>query len=235
MNQQELSKALGTPINDGDLFEVAFTHKSFANENTDVVHNERLEFLGDAVIELITTEFLYKKFPNEPEGKMTKLRSALVSGASLAKVSRDLSFGELLRLSRGEDASQGREKNPILANAFEAVIGAIYLDSGYETAKQFLQTHLFPRLPEVLEKRLHVDPKSGFQEWAQEELEITPEYKMLSESGPDHEKNYIFGVFVGDAKMGEGNGTSKQKAEVAAAENALEHIAALNKKERLTD
>lgn len=221
MNLVDVSKKLEIALQNEALWTEAFTHKSYANENKDAEHNERLEFLGDAVLELVVTEYLFKKFPEEPEGVMTKYRSALVSGVSLSIVSRQLGLQDFLRLSRGEEQGGGRKKNPILADLLEAVIGALYLESGFEMTQTFIAKHLFPRLPEVIEKSLHLDPKSAFQELSQEKWETTPEYNVLSEIGPDHNKTFTVGVFVGDQKMGEGAGTSKQKAEVAAAENAL--------------
>lgn len=221
---KQIASALGIEITNAYLFETAFTHKSFANEHKGVDHNERLEFLGDAVLELAVTRHLFEAFPEEPEGNLTKYRSALVSGASIAAVAKHLGLGNHLVLSRGEEASGGRKKNPILANTFEALVGAIFLDAGFEASEAFLRQYLFPRLSAVVEKRLFVDAKSGFQEWAQDKLEQTPEYRVLSESGPDHDKTYIVGVFVGDEQMGEGSGSSKQKAETAAAENALERL-----------
>lgn len=221
MNHSPLSSLLGVSFQDPTLFELAFTHKSYANEHKGTEDNERLEFLGDAVLELVITEHLFRTFPEKPEGELTKFRSALVSGASLSRIAKSLGFGEFLRLSRGEEMGGGREKNPILANVFEAVVGAIYLDSGFSATQEFIAKHVLPHLPEVIAKKLHIDPKSAFQEWAQEKHDITPEYRLLRESGPDHEKNFCVGVFLGEEKMGEGSGTSKQKAEVSAAENAL--------------
>jgi ribonuclease-3 len=219
-----LADRIGIDIQNLDLYREAFTHKSFANEHKNEKDNERLEFLGDAVLELVVTEFLFAEFPSEPEGKMTKLRSALVSGASLAVMAKKMNLGEFLFLSRGEEASGGRKKNPILANVMEALIGALYLDLGMSVAADFIHTNLLPRLPEILEKNLHKDPKSAYQEWAQEKHDITPEYKVLNEEGPDHKKIFTVGVFLGRKKMAEGKGSSKQKAEVNAAENALESV-----------
>lgn len=224
MNLTGLSETVGLSLQDSSLYEEAFTHKSFANENAGILHNERLEFLGDAVLELIVTEYLFAEFPEEPEGKMTKLRSALVSGVSLSKVAKELNLGQYLRLSKGEDRGGGRTKNPILANVMESLIGAIYLDLGQDAAKEFIHKILLPRLPEILEKKLHRDPKSAYQEWAQEKHDVTPEYKVLGEEGPDHKKVFTVGIFLGRKKMAEGKGSSKQKAEVNAAENAMEEI-----------
>lgn len=221
MNPSQLSGLLGVPLHDVSIFELAFTHKSYANEHKSVEHNERLEFLGDAVLELVITEHLFRIFPEKPEGELTKYRSALVSGASLSGIAKSLDFGNLLFLSRGEEMGGGRQKNPILANVFEAVVGAIYMDSGFSVVQEFITKNVLSRLSEVVAKKLYIDPKSAFQEWAQEKREITPEYHLLKEFGPDHEKMFRVGVFLGEEKMGEGLGTSKQKAEVAAAEDAL--------------
>lgn len=204
------------------LFQIACTHRSFANEDKGTEHNERLEFLGDAVLELIITEELYHRFPEEPEGKMTKFRSALVRGAFLAKKAKEIGLGEHLKLSKGEEAAGGKEKNPLLADVFEAVLGSIYLDKGMEAAKHFVQTLLFPHIDEVEDQSKHMDPKSSFQEWAQEEHTTTPIYKVLKEEGPDHAKRFVAGVFLGKKLFGEGVGSSKQKAEVAAAQDGIE-------------
>jgi len=221
MNQQKLEHILGYCLRNTDFFVEAFTHKSFSNENPATPHNERLEFLGDAVLELVVTEFLFSRFPDAPEGQMTKLRSAIVKTDSLASAARSLGLGDFLRMSRGETANHGSQKNPILANVFEALIGALYRDGGFSVAQSFLEETLFPKIDEILENNLHLDPKSAFQEFAQEKWEKTPHYRVLSESGLDHEKVFIAGVFVGEEQMGEGTGTSKQKAEVSAAKNAL--------------
>ncbi len=221
MNQKKIESLLGYEIEHFDFFTEAFTHKSFFNENPNSPHNERLEFLGDAVLELVVTDFLFAHFPDAPEGKMTKIRSAIVKTDSLGSVARSLGLGKFLRMSRGETANHGSEKTPILANVFEAVVGALYRDGGFTVAQRFVEKNLFPKISEVLEYNLHLDPKSAFQELAQEKWEKTPLYCILSESGPDHEKIFLSGVFVGEEKMGEGRGSSKQKAEIAAAENAL--------------
>jgi ribonuclease-3 len=224
MNFNDLEKILGVHIKNKSLYEEAFTHKSYVNENREAVDNERLEFLGDAVLELIVTEHLFQTFPSEPEGKMTKLRSILVSGKSLSQISKLLGINVFLKLSRGEEHSGGREKNPILANLFEAVLGAIFLDSGYLAVKEFIFTHLIPRLSDDVQRSVDFDPKSALQELAQEKWGITPLYRVLSESGPDHQKKFFVGVFIDEENRGEGEGTSKRKAEIAAAQNALKRI-----------
>lgn len=206
-----------------DLIRQVFVHRSYLNENPnfDLNHNERLEFLGDAVLELITTEYLYKNYPN-PEGELTNWRSALVKGETLAKVATDLNMSEYLYLSRGEAKSEGKGRLIILANAFEALIGAIYLDQGFEKAREFVANYILVRLPEILELGLYQDAKSKLQEVVQEKDGYTPTYKVLGESGPDHDKRFHVGVFVNERMVGEGKGTSKQSAEQVAAAKGLE-------------
>jgi len=224
MKKTEIEKIIGRQIRDFSLFAESFTHKSFANENPDSPPNERLEFLGDAVLELATTKFLFQKFPDAPEGEMTKLRSALVKTDSLAEIAKKLGVGKFLKMSRGEIANGGAEKTPILADLFEAIVGAIFLDGGFAAAETFIAKNLFPRLDEIVKKNLHRDPKSAFQEFSQEKWGATPTFQIVSESGPDHDKTFVAAVFVDDEKKGEGVGSSKQKAEIAAAKNALENL-----------
>ncbi len=209
---------------DERLLHQVFVHRSYLNENPGfpLNHNERLEFLGDAVLELIVTEYLYQNYPN-PEGDLTNWRSALVKGQMLATIASELEMGQLLYLSKGEDKSGGKSRSLILANTFEALLGAIYLDQGYETAKTYISRFLLGRLPEILEKGLHVDPKSRLQEMAQEHRGVTPTYRVLSESGPDHAKQFEVGVFLRDELIGQGQGNSKQTAEQAAAFKAVEN------------
>jgi len=222
LKAEDLSKKIGVKFKDANLLEQVLIHKSYLNENRDskLENNERLEFLGDAVLELIVTRFLYKNYSN-PEGELTNLRSALVKGKKLAELSKKFGIGELLYLSRGEDKGGGRENDLLLANAFEALIGAIYLDQGYKTAADFVKKNLLVDLPTIIEKNLHIDPKSHVQEMAQEELGITPTYEVLEEKGPDHAKQFKIGIFLGDKQIGEGLGSSKQSAQTLAAENAL--------------
>jgi len=221
-NFKELEQKLSIDFKNKDLLKQAFIHKSFLNENKDfpLDHNERLEFLGDAVLELAVTKYLFDNYPN-PEGDLTNWRSALVKGETLSEVASSLNFENYLYLSRGESHGNGRARNQILANTFEAVIGSVYLDQGMEVAKSFIEHQILVKLPKVLKDELHVDPKSKFQEIAQEKRCITPIYKVLSEDGPDHDKEFTVGVFVGDQKYGEGTGPSKQSAEIQAAEQAL--------------
>lgn len=230
MNDQikinELEKIIGISFENSELLITALTHRSYINEHSESKeHNERLEFLGDAVLELIVSELLFNKFPGRPEGELTSFRSAIVKTTSLASVARSLSFGQYLLMSKGEEATGGRDKDYLLANTFEAVLGAIYLDKGYEIARNYVLEKLTTGLDEIVEKRLDIDNKSRFQEIAQREYKITPVYRVLSENGPDHEKLFSVGVFVGKEQFGLGEGSSKQKAEESAAENALKKIA----------
>lgn len=209
---------------DADLLRQVFVHRSYLNENPGfpLNHNERLEFLGDAVLELVVTEFLFRTFPN-PEGELTNYRSALVRGQMLAQVAQDLEMGGLLYLSRGEEKGGGKARALILANAFEALIGAIYLDQGFGVAQEFVARVLLPHLPKILAEGRHVDAKSRLQEMSQDQLGVTPAYQVLQETGPDHAKQFQVGVFLGNRMIGEGHGSSKQAAEQAAATHALEH------------
>ena len=222
---KDLQKKLAHEFKNPTLLETAFIHRSFMNENRRVKeHNERLEFLGDAVLELITTDFLFQKFPKKPEGDLTALRSALVKGETLAAVARELDFGKYLKLSKGEARSGGAEKPYLLANVFEAVLGAIYLDGGFAKAKRIVEKFLLPKLPKIIAEGAQIDAKSEFQELAQEKLSITPEYRVLKAEGPDHAKVFEMGAFVGKDLFGRGKGASKQAAEQKAAEEALEKL-----------
>jgi ribonuclease-3 len=219
-----LEKSLGLEFKNRDLLIEAFCHRSYLNEHPDfyLPHNERLEFLGDAVLELIVTEYLYKKYPEKNEGELTNWRAALVNAKILGEVARELGFNDFLLLSRGEEKETGKARLYILANTFEALIGAIYLDQGYEVAKKFVEKNLIEKkLPEIIEKGLFKDPKTRFQEEAQERVKITPTYKVLEEWGPDHAKHFIVGVFLGKELIAKGEGSSKQEAEEEAAKNAL--------------
>ena len=219
----EHAKKLGIPFKDLALLEEALTHRSYLNENKAArKHNERLEFLGDAVLELSTTRFLYDKYPNKPEGELTAYRAALVNTYSLAGVAERIGLNDMVLLSKGEAKDTGRARQIILANAFEAVLGAIYLDQGYEAADAFVNQHLTPKIDEVVAKRAWQDPKSRFQEAAQEKKSTTPTYRVLAESGPDHDKKFTVGVFLRDEEVARGEGKSKQEAEQSAAQNALE-------------
>lgn len=218
----ELEQTIGITFQNQDLLLTALTHRSYLNENPSwqFDHNERLEFLGDAVLELIVTEYLYATYPN-PEGEMTNWRAALVNSVMLAKVAGKLDINKHLLLSRGEAKDTGRARQYILANAVEALIGALYLDQGYEAAKQLVARFVIDELQGVLEGKSYRDPKSHLQEEAQERLGITPSYIVLEDWGPDHAKNFRVGVKLEDGLAGEGTGPSKQEAQQAAAEDAL--------------
>jgi ribonuclease-3 len=206
-----------------ELLDTAFVHKSYVNEHRDIKgeHNERLEFLGDAVLELVVTDFLYRNYPKKGEGILTNWRSALVKGKHLAEIAQKLDLGVYLYLSRGEERSGGRKKNYILANTLEALIGAIYLDRDYEAARSFVDAFILKQLGAILEQGLHIDAKSRFQEICQDQLGITPEYRLMREEGPDHNKVFTMGAFIGEEFVAEGGGSSKQNAEQQAATAAL--------------
>ena len=224
MSLKDLQSEIGIEFGDQKLLEQVFTHRSYINEVNDktLEHNERLEFLGDAVLELVVTEHLYNNFPN-PEGELTNWRSAVVKGEVLAEVSKKLQLGQLLNLSKGEEKSGGRNRTLILANTFEALIGGIYLDKGYEASKNFITKYIISMLPEVIEKKLYVDPKSHLQELAQQDRGATPDYRVTKDEGPDHDKMFTVGVYVKGELIAQGDGPSKQKAEQAAAANALKN------------
>lgn len=222
-NLAELQQKLSLKFNSEDLLLQALTHRSYLNENPGfrLGHNERLEYLGDAVLELIVTEELYQRFPEKPEGELTSFRAALVNSRMLSEVAVESEINEHLLLSRGEAKDVGRARQFILANAFEALIGSIYLDQGYDSAKEFIHRILMPHLEQVLDKKLYKDPKSLFQEEAQERTGITPTYEVIREWGPDHDKHFIVGVFLNSEAVAEGEGPSKQAAQEEAARNAL--------------
>lgn len=222
-NFTQFEQKIGVTFKDKRLIETAFTHRSYLNENrgTTREHNERLEFLGDAVLELVVTEFLYKKYPEKPEGELTAFRAALVNTQSIADAATKLGMNEFLLLSRGEAKDTGRARAIILANAFEAVIGALYLDQGYKAAYAFIDAQLFHKTDEVVEKRLWQDAKSKLQEIAQERVAVTPTYELVDQTGPDHDKTFTVAAYLGREKTALGEGRSKQEAEQQAAENAL--------------
>lgn len=224
MDFGKLEKKLGIKFRDKGLLQQAFTHRSYLNENPDLKleHNERLEFLGDAVIELVITENLYNNYPNKAEGDMTNWRAALVNAKMLSEIAENLGFNEFLLLSRGEAKELGKARAYILANAFEAFLGALYLDSGYEHCNNFLKKYLLSELSEIIEEGSYKDSKSKFQEEAQERVSITPSYKVSKESGPDHDKKFVVGVYLENELVAEGVGSSKREAEEAAATLALD-------------
>jgi len=218
----KLEEKLSVKFNKPELLQQALTHRSFLNENSNfsLEHNERLEFLGDAVLELVVTEYLYRNYPN-PEGELTSWRAALVNAKKLAEVAEVLDINDFLLLSRGEAKDSGRARQYILANAFEALVGAIYLDQGFEASKNFLESRLINYLPEILKSGMYRDAKSSFQEEAQERVGITPSYEVIDEWGPDHAKQFKIGVFLDEELVAEGQGNSKQEAQQKAAEEAL--------------
>ena len=222
---RERAAALDLSFNNPALLEEALTHRSYLNENKDAkAHNERLEFLGDAVLELAVTRFLYDKFPSKPEGDLTAFRAALVNTVSLAETAESMGLGNHLFLSKGESRDTGRARQIILANAFEALLGALYLDQGYDAAEAFIGAHLYPKMDTVLAARSWQDAKSRYQELAQERRGITPAYRTLKEEGPDHDKRFTVGVFLDDEEVAQGEGASKQEAEQQAARAALDNF-----------
>ena len=219
-----LEKKFDLKFKNKDFLIHAFVHRSFLNENPDfkLPHNERLEFLGDAVLEQVVTEYLYQKYPQKSEGELTNWRAALVNARILGDLAKDLGFNDFLLLSRGEAKEIGKARQYILANTFEAFVGGLYLDQGYEVCQNFIEKHLIKELPHIIEAGLFRDAKSRFQEEAQERAGITPTYKVLEEWGPDHARHFIIGVFLDKELVAKGEGSSKQEAEETAAKNALE-------------
>ncbi|PIT93660.1 ribonuclease III [Candidatus Falkowbacteria bacterium CG10_big_fil_rev_8_21_14_0_10_43_11] len=223
-NIEALEEAIGVSFKNKELLKQAMVHRSYLNEHVSFAlsHNERLEFLGDAVLELIVTEHLYFKFPDKPEGDLTNLRASLVNAKMLAQVAEALEIEDSLYLSRGESKdANSKARQFILADAVEAIIGAVYLDQGSHAAKKFISRKILCHLDEVIERELYLDPKSKFQERSQELYGITPHYIVISENGPDHAKNFAVGAYIGDEFIAQGNGTSKQEAQVKAAAEAL--------------
>lgn len=222
MDFSKLESKIKTKFVNQDLLKTAMTHRSFLNENRahSLPHNERLEFLGDAVLELVTTEYLYKNYAN-PEGELTNLRSALVNYRILAEIAKGIGVEEFVLLSKGEAKDMGRARQVILANALEALIGAIYLDLGINQAKVFIESFVLTKLPEIMQAQSYLDPKSRLQEIIQDRMAITPVYRVQSEIGPDHAKVFTVGVYIDDRLIGQGTGPSKQDAEVEAAKDGL--------------
>ena len=220
----KLEKKLKVKFKNKDLLTQAFIHRSYLNENPKfhLFHNERLEFLGDAVLELVVTEYLFQKYPKKSEGELTHWRAALVNAKILSQIAQDIDFNSFLLLSRGEAKELGKARQYILANTFEAFVGSLYLDQGYEVCQKFIKKHLIKELPKIIETRSFEDAKSLFQEQAQERAGVTPTYQVLKESGPDHAKHFIIGVFLKDELIAQGSGFSKQEAQEKAAKKALE-------------
>lgn len=232
MNEfSDFENKIGIKFDDQKLIETVFTHRSYLNEhrNLKIEHNERMEFLGDAVLELCSTEYLYKNF-NNPEGIMTNWRSAVVKGESLSEEAKRLGINDLIRTSRGEAKNTGKARDLILANAFEALIGAIYLDKGYKVAYDFIEKNVLYKLDEIVKMGSFYDAKSKLQETSQDLLGITPTYELISESGPDHNKIFVMGAYINELKIGEGSGASKQRAQTEAAKEAVDNWDSVLKK-----
>ncbi|RJQ28993.1 ribonuclease III [Candidatus Parcubacteria bacterium] len=221
---QELQKKIGIQFKNTDLLEEALTHRSYLNEYPGVrpSHNERLEYLGDAVLELIVSEELFKKFPRSLEGQLTVFRAALVNYQMLGRIAQEIDLEKSIFMSKGESKDTGKAREVIVANAFEALIGAVYLDQGFEVARDFVRTFVLRHLDEVITKRSYKDAKSELQELAQEKLKVTPTYRLHEERGPAHRKTFKMGVYFGEDFVAEGEGASKQEAEVEAAKQALQ-------------
>ncbi len=221
----EIEEKIGVSFIDKQYLIDALTHRSYLNEHKECkTHNERLEFLGDAVLELIVSDYLFEKYPNRPEGELTSFRSALVKTESLADTSRELGLGDDLLLSKGEEDTGGRTKNYLLANTFEAIIGGIYLDQGYEKSKGFVHIHLINKLNDIVKHRLDIDSKTKIQEMAQSKYKVTPVYEVTKEQGPDHDKEFTVVIKINNKVIGTGVGTSKQRAEEDAASKGIEYI-----------
>ena len=220
----KFEKSAGITFKDKNLLKQAFTHRSYINESkgTNLEHNERLEFLGDAVLELVSTEFLYAKYPGKTEGDLTSYRSALVNANTCAEVATKLGANDYLLLSKGEAKDGGRARQFILANTLEAIIGAMFLDQGYEVVKKFITENILVLIDSIVENKAWMDAKSLFQEKAQDHASVTPVYKLMKESGPDHDKKFTVAVYLGKESIASGEGKSKQEAEQKAAEKALE-------------
>lgn len=220
------ARTIGVSFNNLNLLIEALTHRSYLNEHREYTggHNERLEFLGDAVLELAATNFLFKKFPAKPEGELTAYRASLVNTVSLAESAQALGINDFLLLSKGESKDTGRARDVILADAFEAIIGAVYLDQGFAAAEAFIAKNLYEKIDAVIANRSYQDAKSRFQELAQEKKGITPAYETLSEVGPDHDKRFTVGVFIGSEEIARGIGQSKQEAEQSAAQAGLDKM-----------
>lgn len=224
MEIQAFKDTLKISFSNDKLLEQAFIHRSYINENprSGFSHNERLEFLGDAVLELVVTEYLYAKFPQHNEGDLTAYRSALVNAVTLGGIAKELHFNDMLKLSKGEAKDVTRARSSILADAYEAFTGALYLDQGYLAAKDFITRSLLGKTDEIIRKGLYKDAKSFVQEKSQEHFGVTPSYRVLKEEGPDHDKIFSVGIFFSDDMIAEGEGKSKQEAETKAAKNALD-------------
>lgn len=224
METTRIEKKLGIKFKKPKYLAIALTHRSFLNENRgdSLKNNERLEFLGDAVLELIISDELFRKYPKKPEGELTSIRSALVRTESLAEESRKLEVGEHLRMSKGEENSGGKDKDYLLANTYEALLGAIYLDQGIDSCREFVANTVLKKVDTIVKNELFIDPKTKVQELVQSKYKVTPTYKIKAEKGPDHDKSFTVSMLVGKKKFSEGSGTSKQRAEEDAAKKAID-------------
>ncbi len=229
MKEQEINKLktfmhkIAYEFKDPNLLKRALIHRSYLNEykGNDLKHNERLEFLGDAVLELAVTQHLFTKYPDRPEGELTSFRAALVRTETLAELAENLGFGKFIYMSKGEESTGGRKRPYILANTVEAILGAIYIDANFKICQKFVDKHLIPKLPQIVKNRLDIDPKSKLQEIAQEKYKFTPEYQVIEEKGPDHNRIFTVKVIIKNKIFGKGTGKSKQEAEQNAASQAL--------------
>lgn len=219
-----LEKKLGIFFKNKDLLVQSFVHRSYLNENPDfkLFHNERLEFLGDAVLEHVVTEYLFLSFPDKMEGELTAWRASLVNSKILFEIAKELNFSDFLLLSQGEKKDENKSRQYILANTMESFIGGLYLDQGIEVCSKFIKEHIIKHLPRIIEGNLYKSAKSKFQEIAQEKTSITPTYSVIEESGPDHNKIFNMGVYLGKDLIAKGEGKSKQEAEEEAAKKALD-------------
>ncbi len=225
MTFDELQSTIGITFQDKELLQHAFYHRSYLNEAKHIKEsNERLEFLGDAILSFLTSQFLYTTYPTYPEGVLTNIRSSLVKTKSLGESAKVLGFGDLLFLSHGEEESGGRNNMSLLADSFEAFLGALFLDHGIDCAKQFLTSYLFPKTTGIVETKSYLDFKSLLQEIIQEDTKLSPTYQVAKSEGPDHNRLFYIEAFIGERKIGEGKGKSKQEGEQAAAQNALEKM-----------
>lgn len=222
--QLSLEKVLGVKFKNKKLLTEALTHRSILSENKAARHNERLEFLGDAVLEIAITEYLFFKYPEHDEGLLTSFRAATVKTESLAETAKELHLGEYMVMSTSEESTGGRERNYILANCVEAIIGAVYIDQGYEDAKEFITKFIAKKVDNIVNNRLDIDPKSRFQEYVQETLKQTPFYKLVGEDGPDHDKTFKVIAVVGNKEYAIGEGKSKQIAEQNSADLSYQMI-----------
>lgn len=225
MTFEELQRTIGITFRNQDLLQQAFVHRSYLNEAREVsTSNERLEFLGDAILSFLTSEYLYQTYPDSPEGMLTNIRSSLVKTTSLSTIAQSLHLGDLLFLSHGEEASGGRTNQSLLADVFEALLGAMYLDQGIEVCREYLTKHLFSRTKDIVENKAYVDYKSLLQELIQQNSRQSPIYVVVKSEGPDHARTFWVEARAGTTVLGQGQGKSKQEAEQAAALQALEKM-----------